>query len=54
MDTNTTETVVVAELPLKHQLGQTIVGGIAAFAANRVAEKGYVKALQFVRARKGS
>lgn len=56
MDT-TNETTITVEtdgLPLKHQFGKMAVGSVAAFAANHLAEKAYVKALEVLRARKGS
>jgi len=50
----TTETVetTVEKLPLKHELGQLFVGGIAAFAADKLASAAYIKVLNAVRARK--
>lgn len=55
MDNDETTTIVeTPELPLKHQFGKMAVGSIAAFAANALAERAYVKALEVVRARKGS
>lgn len=56
MDTNE-ETVVETtkvDTSFRHQLGKSIVGSLAAFAANRVAEKGYDKALQLYRSRRSA
>jgi hypothetical protein len=45
-------TEVVVEKSLKHQVGKTVVGSIAAFTANHLAEKAYDAALRAYRARK--
>jgi hypothetical protein len=50
--TETVEVTVDNKLPLKHELGQLFVGGIAAFAADKLASAAYVKVLNAVRARK--
>jgi hypothetical protein len=52
--TNASENTVVEGTSLRHQVGKTVVGSIAAFAANRLAEKGYDKALAFYRSRRSA
>ena len=51
---NTEIVIESPDLPIKHQFGKMAVGSVAAFAANHLAEKAYVKALYMIRARKGS
>jgi hypothetical protein len=51
-ETGETTEIVVEKLPLKHQFGKLMVGSIAAFTANQMAEKAYDAALRAYRARK--
>lgn len=51
-ETTVTVEETPAKMPLKHELGQLFVGGIAAFAADKLASAAYVKVLNAVRARK--
>lgn len=50
------ETVEIVEMstqvPFKHQLGKLLVATIAAFAATKMAEKGYDATLQAIHNRK--
>jgi hypothetical protein len=44
----------VAELPIGHQLGKMLFGSIAAFGANKLADRVYDGAVRAYRARKSS
>lgn len=52
MDETDEVTIEVVELPLKHQFGKLMVGSIAAFGANKLAEHAYDAVLRARRARK--
>lgn len=42
------------DLPVVHQLGKTVVGGVAAFAAGKLADRIYDGAVRAWRSRKNS
>lgn len=52
MDENVTESLNVEEFGAVHQLGKTVVGGVAAFAAGKLADRLYDGAVRAYRARK--
>lgn len=52
MDTPETDVVETPKPELKHAAGKFVVGGIAAFFADRLAVAAYDKALHALRARK--
>lgn len=54
MDEKTNEEIPVEDLPVVHQLGKTVVGGVAAFAAGKLADRVYDGVLRWHRARKAS
>ena len=54
MDTVVVDTTGAENLPLKHQLGRTLCGSVAAFGANKLAERAYDAALRAYRAKKSS
>lgn len=44
----------VDDMPVVHQLGRTVFGGVAAFAADKLATRIYDGALRAIRARRSS
>lgn len=53
-ETGDSKETVVDEMPVVHQLGRTVVGGIAAFAADKLATRVYDATLRALRARRSS